>query len=78
MSNDESGEASPADREKKIEAACHDIGEFATLHPRGAKCLAMAHKTLDAKTLVFQAMEHRDAGKLACSSCVLCANADEY
>eukprot|EP01052_Picozoa_sp_SAG31_P023600 SAG31_NODE_1956_length_6817_cov_10.363501_4_plen_70_part_00 len=63
LSDHESGEASATDREKKIEAACHDIGEFCRLHPRGAKMLTMAHKTLDAKALVFRAMDHPDPGE---------------
>ena len=55
------GEDRPTDTEKKCEAACNDLGEFVKTHPRGARLLAVSHKTLDAKQLVFKAMDHPDS-----------------
>ena len=56
MTGGHGGEESMQGREAKICVACHDLGEFARLHPRGGKLL----DTTEAKLYVFQGMEHPD------------------
>ena len=45
--------------EEKCAVACHDIGWFVRVHPRGKRLLGMV-KEGDAKSLIFKAMEHHD------------------